>query len=82
ALLTTLISPMGLITQSQLAAWKPATAVLADKASTVNAKRSNWFILGAAPSVVGGLGWSQAGDGYSIIDASSGLSPEGTAINA
>lgn len=49
-------------------------------AKSLYTTRANWKTNGTGSAVVGQLGWSNYGDVHTIIDASSGLSPEGAVI--
>lgn len=60
------------------------TATLNGNASTatnLSTTRSNWATNGVNTAVVGQLSWRNYGNGHTIFDASSGLSPDGTSVN-
>lgn len=64
--------------QSMNIAGNASTATTAVNLST---DRTNWSTNGTISAVVGQLAWKNYGNGHTIIDASAGTAPNGTAIN-
>lgn len=82
--LSSIITPTGLVTLSQLQGWKPATATLADsalEAKTLSTNRTNWATNGTISAVVGQLAWRNFSNNHTIFDASAGLAPDGTTVD-
>jgi Chaperone of endosialidase len=50
-------------------------------ATNLSTNRTNWDTNGTLSAVVGQLGWKKYGNNHTIFDASSGLSPQGTAVD-
>lgn len=55
--------------------------VWGNRDSIPSANRTDWATKGNNTAVVGQLGWSRYGDGHTIFDASSGVSPSGTTVD-
>ena len=61
-----------------------ATATSASSAAsavTLSTTRTDWSTNGVITAVVGQLAWKNYGNGHTIIDASAGTAPDGSAIN-
>ncbi|MCV9931755.1 tail fiber domain-containing protein [Flavobacterium sp. LS1R47] len=50
-------------------------------ATNLSTNRNNWNTNGTKSAVVGQLSWNNYGNGHTIFDASSALSPDNTAVN-
>lgn len=51
-------------------------------ATSLSTTRTNWSTNGVISAVVGQLAWKNYGNNHTIIDASAGTAPDGSAINA
>lgn len=51
-------------------------------ATSLSTTRTDWSTNGVISAVVGQLAWKNYGNGHTIIDASAGTAPDGSAINA
>ena len=62
--------------------WGISVTGSAATAVNLSTTRTNWSTNGVISAVVGQLAWKNYGNSHTIIDASAGTAPDGSAINA